>query len=72
MGFGKACLSVLVVSVVVAWTTNATAQVTRGVILRVTFTKPWMVPTSTGLVERCSACWLPPESVASGVTAAAW
>ena len=28
MGFGKACLSALVVSVVVAWTTNATAEVT--------------------------------------------
>ena len=36
MGFGKTCLSALVVSVVVAWTTNATAEVTRGVILRVT------------------------------------
>ena len=35
MGFGKTCLSALVVSVVVAWTTNATAEVTRGVILRV-------------------------------------
>ena len=36
MGFGKACLSALVVSVVVAWTTTATAEVTRTVILRVT------------------------------------
>ena len=36
MGFGKACLSALVVSVVIAWTTNATAEVRRGVILRVT------------------------------------
>ena len=36
MRFGKACLSALVVSVVVAWTTNATAEVTGGVILRVT------------------------------------
>ena len=36
MGFGKACLSALVVSVVVAWPTNTTAEVTRGVILRVT------------------------------------
>jgi hypothetical protein len=35
MGFGKACLSALVVSVVVAWPTNTTAEVTRGVILRV-------------------------------------
>jgi hypothetical protein len=39
MGFGKACLSALVVSVVIAWTTNATAEVTRGVILRVTVHK---------------------------------
>ena len=36
MGFGKTCLSALVVSVVVAWTTNATAEVAGGVILRVT------------------------------------
>ena len=28
MGFGKACLSALVVSVVVAWPTNTTAEVT--------------------------------------------
>ena len=36
MGLGKACVSALVMSVVVAWTINATAEVTDGVTLRVT------------------------------------
>ena len=71
MGFGKACLSALVVPVVIAWTTNATAEVTRGVILRVTVHETLDGADLDRGRGTGAACRPLPESAASGVTAAA-